>query len=226
MDTSSIGYGTYSLNGALSSNGVLTSYAVKQGILYISDESGRTMPFLSSPGLTKTYGQNGELWISLKDCYGKSLANALVRVNLNGKTTTLITNVNGQARLPVNLAPNTYTAYISVDGTGSYFSSTITAKILIKKANVKITAKKKTFKTKAKTKKYSITLKDSQGKAIKKVKVTIKIKKKIFKAKTNAKGKATFKLKLTKKGNYKAIVKYAGNVYYNSVKKNIKIKVK
>jgi hypothetical protein len=94
------------------------------------------------------------------------------------------------------------------------------------KATPKIVASKKTFKLKAKTKKYTVTLKDSSGKAIKNAIVTIKIKKKTFKAKTNSKGKATFKLKLNKKGNYKATVKYGGNGKYNAVSKNVKITVK
>ena len=226
LNTSSIGYGTYSINGVLSSNGVISSYTVKPGILYVSDESGRTMPVLSSPGLIKTYGQNGDLWVSLKDSYGKPIANTLVRISLNGKVLSVITNANGQASLAVDLPPNTYDAYISVDGNGLYFSSAITSKVVIKKANVKVIAKKKTFKLKTKTKKYAITLKDSYGKALKNVWVKIKIKKKTFKAKTNAKGKATFKLKITKKGNYKANINFAGNAYYNKVTKKVKITVK
>ena len=226
LDTSSIDYGTYALNGVLSSNGVISSYTVKPGILYISDESGRTSPVLSSPGLIKTYGQNGDLWISLKDSYGRPLANTLVRISLNGKSLSVITNANGQASLAVDLPPNTYDAYISVDGNGLYFSSAITSKVVIKKANVKVIAKKKTFKLKTKTKKYAITLKDSYGKALKNVWVKIKIKKKTFKAKTNAKGKATFKLKLNKKGKHKAIVRFTGNAYYNAVTKKVKITVK
>ena len=97
---------------------------------------------------------------------------------------------------------------------------------MVKKATPKITAKKKTYKLKAKKKKYSITLKDNLGRAIKGAKVTVKIKKKTFRATTNAKGKATFKLKLTKKGKYWATIKYAGNAYYNAATKKVKITVK
>ena len=67
----------------------------------------------------------------------------------------------------------------------------------------------------------------SGKKPIKKVKVTIKIGKKTFKAKTNAKGKATFKIKKsTKKGKYKAVVKFKGNKYYNKATKKVKITIK
>ena len=56
----------------------------------------------------------------------------------------------------------------------------------------------------------------------------VKIKgKKIIKAKTNAKGKATFKIKkLTKKGKYNAVVKFKGNKNYKASTKKVKITVK
>ena len=99
-----------------------------------------------------------------------------------------------------------------------------TAKVT-KKAT-KITAKKKTFKAKTKVKKYAITLKSGK-KAVKKVKVTIKIGKKTYTAKTNAKGKATFKIKkLTKKGKYNAVIKFKGNSAYKASSKKVKITIK
>ena len=61
-----------------------------------------------------------------------------------------------------------------------------------------------------------------------KVKVALKIKgQKTITAKTNSKGKAIFKInKLTKKGKYKAAVKFKGNKYYNKVSKKVKIILK
>jgi len=91
---------------------------------------------------------------------------------------------------------------------------------------VTITAKKKTFKAKTKVKKYTITLKSGKT-LIKKAKVTLKIKGKTYKATTNAKGKATFKIKnLKKKGNYKAVIKYSGSKLYKATSKKVKITVK
>ena len=72
-----------------------------------------------------------------------------------------------------------------------------------------------------------MTLKNSKNKAVKKVKVTLKVNGKIFKAKTNNKGKVTFKIKkLTKKGTFKATIKFTGNQYYNKVTKKVKIRIK
>nr|WP_294999563.1 Ig-like domain-containing protein [uncultured Methanobrevibacter sp.] len=62
---------------------------------------------------------------------------------------------------------------------------------------------------------------------MKNIKVTIKVNKKTYTAKTNAKGKATFKIKkLTKKGKYKATVTYKGNNCYNKANKKVKIILK
>ena len=62
---------------------------------------------------------------------------------------------------------------------------------------------------------------------MKNTKVTIKVNKKTYAAKTNSKRVATFKLsKLTKKGKYVAVVKFAGNKYYNAVAKKVKIIIK
>ena len=131
------------------------------------------------------------------------------------------TDSDGYATITVNLAAGThyvYTEYNNVIGKN---------KIEITKAASKLTAKKKTFKAKAKTKKYAITLKDNKGKAIKNVKVTLKVNGKTITAKTNAKGKATFKIKkLTKKGKYTAKVKFAGNGFYKASSASKKITVK
>ncbi len=96
----------------------------------------------------------------------------------------------------------------------------------LSKASTKITAKNKKFKAKTKVKKYTITLKAGK-KPVKKVKVTLKIKGKTYTAKTNAKGKAVFKIKkLTKKGKYKAIIKFKGNKNYKATTKKVKITIK
>ncbi len=103
---------------------------------------------------------------------------------------------------------------------------TPTTPVKVVKKATKITAKKATFKAKKKVKKYTITLKAGKA-AVKKVRVTLKVGKKTYKATTNAKGKATFKInKLTKKGKYQAVIKFAGNKNYKASKKTVSIIVK
>ncbi len=182
---------------------------------------------MSAVAVTVTYNVNKYFLITLIDSHNKPLVDAKVNVVLNSAK-DYVTDKNGQIKILIStLVPKTYTAKITFKGNDNYLGSNANAKVVVKKAKAKITAKKKTFKKSKKVKKYTITLKDNKGKAIKKAKVTIKVGKKTFKAKTNAKGKATFKIKkLTKKGTYKSKITYKGNKYYNKVTKKVKIKIR
>lgn len=172
------------------------------------------------------YNVNRYLTITLKDINGNPIGNATVTVDLNGAK-TYTTNNNGQVTINVaKLVPNTYTARITFKESANYLESEKTVKVTVKKAASKLTAKKKTFKKSEKVKKYTITLKSGKT-PIKKAKVTIKLGKKTFKATTNAKGKATFKIKkMTQKKKYNAIIKYKGDKYYTAVTQKVKIKIK
>lgn len=183
---------------------------------------------ITSSDVTKTYNVAKNVVLTLKDANGKILANKKVTLTVNGRTYEATTDANGQANFALaNLIPKTYTAALNFAGDNEYKASSSNVNVIVKKATPKLTAKAKTFKVKSKTKKYTITLKTNTGKALKKVKVTIKVKGKTYKATTNAKGKATFKIKkLTKKGKYSATVKFAGNKYFNKVTKKVKITVK
>ena len=180
-----------------------------------------------APTVKTTYNGNGYLTVTVKDENGKAVKSASVNITLNGKTKVVKTDSKGVAKLSTNgLKPNTYTANIVFNGDSTYAKSSINTKVVVNKAKSKITAKKKTFKKSKKVKKFTITLKSGK-KAIKKVKVTIKIGKKTFKAKTNAKGKATFKIKkFSKKNKYIAVVKFKGNKYYKKSSKLVIIKIK
>jgi len=61
---------------------------------------------------------------------------------------------------------------------------------------------------------------------VKNKKVTIKIRGKTYTSKTNSKGKAIFKLKISKKGKFKGILKFNGDKTYKSSKKTVYIKIK
>ena len=95
----------------------------------------------------------------------------------------------------------------------------------ITKKKTKITAKSKTFKSKTKTKKYTITLKTGKT-PLKNKKIKLRLRGKTYSAKTNKKGKATFKLKIIKKGRFKATVRFYGDKYYKATKKTVYIKIK
>lgn len=179
--------------------------------------------------LTTTYGTSKNLVVTLKDANGRALEGKNVTVVLNKKAYSKITDSNGQISIavPKNLAVKTYVASITFNGDTNHIKATKSVNVVVSKATPKLTAKAKSFKRTVKTKKYTVTLKTDKNAAIKSTKVTIKVNKKTYTAKTNSKGQATFKItKLTKKGKYTAVVKFAGNSKYKAVTKKPKITVK
>ena len=167
---------------------------------------------------------------TIKDSAGKAIAGEKVTFTLNGKNIgTATTDANGVVSIKLAASilktAKAGTKDLVVELNDNY--NTKTVKVNINKEAVKITAKNKAFKKAVKTKKYTITLKNSKGKAVKKAKVTIKVGKKTYKATTNAKGKATFKItKLTKKGKYTAKITYKTTAYYLKATKKVKITIK
>ena len=120
--------------------------------------------------------------------------------------------------------PGTYTSKITFEGDENYSSALKSVKVVVSKRTPKFTPLSKTFKVKTSAKKYTVLLKAKS--IIKKAKITLTLNGKKYSGKTDGKGKVTFKLKLTKKGTYKGIIKYSGNKYYKSITKTVKIKVK
>ena len=181
---------------------------------------------ITAPSITTTYNVAKNLVVTLKDDKGNILAEQNVTVELNNKVYSKSTDANGQVKISVSLPTKEYTAKITFAGNEFYKSSTKTAKVVVKKATPKLTAASKSFKAKAKTKKLTATLKNNKNKVIKKATVKLTVNKKTYKTTTNSKGIATFKVKITKKGKYSAVLKYAGNSNYKSISKKIKIIIK
>ena len=182
---------------------------------------------ITAGDLKIVYNKGKYLTAGLYDVWGKPVANADLKIKLNGKVYSRVSDSMGKAKLFVNQAPKTYKVHISFAGKDRYAKSSADIKITVKRTTPKLTAKKKTFRAKNKVKKYTVTLKTNTNKVMKNVKVTMKVKGKIYKAKTNTKGQATFKItKLTKKGKFTAVVKYTGSKYYNAKTAKPKITVK
>ena len=215
--------GTYSYSITYSGDSKYSTF-VKTGTVSIKNPVPTK---IVAYNISTVYNSGKYLVATLKDSKGNILKNKKVSINLNGKTTNLTTNSSGQVKLLIKLAPKSYTAVISFAGDSSYVKSSISIKVVVKKATPKLTAKAKTFKRSVKTKKYTITLKTNKGKVMKNTKVSLRVNKKTFYAKTNKKGVATFKItNLKKKGKFTAVVKYAGSKYYNKVTKKPKITIK
>ena len=184
--------------------------------------------FIYGENVNAVYNVEKILIITLHGPNNRILDNESLSVTLNGVTKIYITDDNGQIKISSKaLVPQTYKATIKFAGNSEYAKSTKTVTVKVNKATPKLTAKEKTFKKSVKTKKYTVTLKTNLNKVMKNTKLTLKVNGKTYSAKTNAKGQATFKItKLTKKGKFTAVVKYAGSKYYNAKTVKAKITVK
>lgn len=120
----------------------------------------------------------------------------------------------------------TYSAAITFICDNSYVGQFKVAKVTVNKQAAKLTVAKKTYNAKVKTKKLTATFKSAKGKAIKGKIITFKVKRKTYTAKTNAKGVATVKVKLTKKGKYTFTAKFAGDSTYKAINKSAKLILK
>jgi parallel beta-helix repeat protein len=176
---------------------------------------------------------------TLKDADGNPLANKTCYVAVNGiiydnnTDNRTITDENGVFGVPVNLAAaNTYTYALVFLGDDGYKASLNCTKVILEKKPVTLTAASKSFKASAKTKKITVTMKTiknaydgktylSAGK-----KITLKLNGVTYTAKTNAKGVATFNVKITKKGKYTAKISFAGDKTYDSSSKSITVTIK
>ncbi|WP_298502550.1 Ig-like domain-containing protein, partial [uncultured Methanobrevibacter sp.] len=175
--------------------------------------------------------RGGNFTVQLKDASGKVLANKLVLIGYNGKILERTTDSNGYASVQINLvAENRLTFAVTFLGDDNYNATMSVYLITIVKKPVTMKADAKTFKASAKTKSYTVTLSTVKGVDGKTYfaagkKVTLKVNGKTYTAKTNAKGQATFKLDITKKGKYTANINYAGDNTYKSVSKSAKITI-
>ena len=194
--------------------------------------------------LSLTYVKDGKVIVELATVSGIALNGETVRYKINTDSWQsqitdeyghiYIEGLSGDVKLDAAFYEtekyarsdlSTATLYVTAKASQSSQSQTpqSPAKTSSKKATT-LTIAKKTFKKKA-TKKLTATLKSS-GKAIKGKLITFKVNGKTYKAKTNAKGVATVKIKLTKKGTFKYTAKFAGDSAYKGVSKTSKVIVK
>lgn len=197
-----------------------------------SSEMNNATIYIFAAGADRNDGYvviNGQ---EFKKCWnGESYTTDLFKTNITGiiKESNMISFISTGgtvSALPQFIIINKNFTEVPSNNINNYSSTVKTEENKVIPVATKITAKKATFKANKKVKKYSITLKAGKT-PVKNVQVTIKIGKKTYKAKTNAKGKATFKIKkLTKKGTYKAKISFKGNQNYKAASKTVKIKIK
>ena len=179
-------------------------------------------------------GEKGGYYsLRLTDPSGNPLVNKSVGIGYNGILAWYTTDENGTVNKLIGLQnAGVYTFASAFLGDEDNNASFAVNRIIIVKKPTYIKASSKAYKATAKTKKYKVTLstvKNIDGKMYLAAgkKITLKVNGKIYTAKTNAKGQATFKLKLTKKGKYTAKISYAGQyLLYEASSTNAKITIK
>ena len=240
---------SYSINGGATqtgetdADGLLTIDVAEDGVIalaFAGDEelkaaetsinfastAVKTTPTITASAMTATAKIAKYYTITLKDSTGKALVGESVTFYFNGKTTTVKTDENGKAKLSINVATKgNYQIAVSYLGNDKNNAVTTAKNIKVNVQATKATFKKATLKVK-KVKSVKFTLKDSKGKAIKGKKITIKVNGKTFSAKTNAKGVATIKVKVAKKGKFTAVAKFAGDNTYKAISKKAYFTVK
>ena len=175
-----------------------------------------------------TDGRVGKyFYITLKDKKGNLLKNKPVQIGFNGQVYDRVTDENGQAKLQINLKnAGTYTFAVSYLGDDEYNGSFIVAKIVVNKQKGSLTVPTKTYKASATSKTLTATFKSASGKVVKGKKITFTVNGKSYSATTNAKGVATVKVSLSKKGTYSFTAKFAGNTMYAAISKTGKLVIK
>ena len=165
------------------------------------------------------------LTVVLKNSRGTGVSGKTLTISLNGKKYTEKTDADGKYKTKIAIsAIKKYSCTVKFAGDKTTCAKTSTFYLYVNKAATKISSPAKTFKKSA-VKKVVVTLKSGK-KVLAKKKVSIKINGKTYKGTTNSRGKATIKIKITKKGSFKGTLKYIGNKTYKACTGKVTIKIK
>ena len=130
-----------------------------------------------------------------------------------------VTSIAGESGISIPQGGN-----VDTNGSGSGASTAKVATSIVKK-DMKTTTVNTKINGKNAGKTFSITLKDSKGNVLANKQVLISFNGKIYKRTTNAKGVASVKVALSKKGTYPVVVSFLGDEKYNGSFVVAKIKV-
>lgn len=217
----------------------IQSFKINFAQIHVDDDGNVYIPQAkTTTKMTVTYVKDGRVVIELTTGDEREIVNAKITYKLNGAG-PISDTTDEYGHIYINGLTGETVIEATYAGSSIYGDSSLKTTIDTKKTESQpapapapavtkkpttITIAKKTFKKKA-TKKLTATLK-SNGKAVKGKLITFKVNGKTYSAKTNAKGVATVKIKLTKKGTFKYTAKFAGDATYKAVSKTNKIKVK
>lgn len=181
--------------------------------LYVKDS---TTVLKASP-LKMQYNDGSQFSVKVTNTAGKALTNKNLKVNIDDKKTTLKTDSNGVAKLPVgDLKPGTYKlkAVYSTAGLKDY--NYLTSTVTISKQTVTISASDLVMEH-DNLKNYVVTIKNKTGSPIEAVKVNLNLNSKNYVVTTAEDGTTTLAVNEAI-GYYPVTVQLATNANYTSSK--------
>ena len=139
-----------------------------------------------------------------------------------------VTSIGGESGINIpaggNINANAAGGNNNTNGSRGESATSKVATSIVKK-NMKTTTVNTKINGKKAGKNFSITLKDKKGNVLAGKQVLISINGKIYKRTTNAKGVASIKVALSKKGTYPVVVSFLGDDKYNGSFAVAKVKV-
>lgn len=199
----------------------------------------RLEAIVSAEDFATDYNSGEYFVVTFKDTEGNAIEGRNISIKTAGQIFTEVTDINGEAKFLLKLAPKTYAVNVTFDGDGVYKENSTKVNITIKKIiNDTESGNSTPVSTKIPTKltapklttpylggKYLVaTLKDKNGKAIKGAKITIKINGKTYNRTTNSDGQAKLIIKLAPR-NYTATITFAGDSKYEKSSTTAKVVV-
>ena len=141
---------------------------------------------IDAPDVTKYYGGSERFAVTLKDLNGNPIANADIKITINGKTYTKTTDKNGETSMSINLNSGVYN--VTTEYNGTKVRSTVTIKDTVIAKDVTKIYRNGTP--------YQGTFVDSKGNLVKNTVIEININGVFYKKTTDANGMAQMNINL------------------------------
>ncbi len=147
---------------------------------------------LKASDVTMYYEDGHRLTATLTDKNKKPISNAKLKISMNGRTYTTVTNKNGAGTIGLHIKSRTYCPIITFDGTDTYEKASTTCTVTIK-STIKCGDFTKYYKN---TAAYSATFYDTKGNVLKNTPVKFQINARTYSAKTDNMGVAKLNINL------------------------------
>ena len=162
-------------------------------------------------------------YVVLKDKNGKVLSSKKVTLSFNGKTYTKTTDSKGKVSLTITgTVAKTYKLTYKFAGDDYYAASSGSVSLKVKMPTKIVGSDARIVKGS----KYTVTLKDSNNKALSKKTVKVLYNGKTYTKTTSSKGVVTLTLSPTPGKTYEITYKYAGSSYYGASSKKVNVFIK